>query len=484
MHLFICCAVATLSHAFCVPISQLELDLPSHGNFVDSSSKYELDRAQYSVLFTSNPLSSNIGSDAEELEIDLHRGLEVEESQRNCYILRFHDATDRNVLARFEKMISEVFKGESKHMYEEALKGHAICFPDNEMPLQIFKEIKWIRGIERDRKYKATQIQSNAPYGLYRVNNQSVSTQPNIFGFDYTGEGSIVYIMDTAIEVDHSEIVGRAKMVFTASGVTNSPFGSLCSGHGTQVASLVGGTTVGVAKLCTLRGVAVLDCNGDGYASDILSGLNWILSNNPNPERSVINMSLGGPKSSAIDTAVSNTVKKGFVLTVASGNEGQNACGTSPGGNPDVISVGAINSSDARAPFSNFGPCVTIFAPGEDVTCANANGGLKTTSGTSFASPYVAGVLALLFQKNKGASASDTKNQMLSLAQPDKISSVGLNGSPNLVLQAPTYDPANTAVLIDFNTGKAPDQDGDGTSNCVTSVILFVAFSYIVVLAT
>lgn len=442
-------------------------------DYVDTSYKYESDKSEFKALFEGGPVGSNEEAMSGELDIDIGSSIQEGAKKRNCFIMSFRNNAEIPIIKDFEKLMAR-FKGSVHVSYQEALKGTAICFPENELPLELLKQIKWLKALERDKVFKISQIQSNAPFGLDRLSGMNLPLN-GTFGFDFTGQGVNIYIVDTVINVNHTEFSGRATAAYVAPNLNTG--GSNCSGHGTETASLAAGKNVGVAKLASIFGVAVLDCSGDGFTSDIIAGLNWIMENSNSP--SLINMSLGGPKSTALDSAVSSAFKKGYLITVASGNENQNACNTSPGGNPDAISVGATTNNDARASFSNYGRCVDIMAPGQDVTCANPSGGLMTNSGTSFAAPYVAGVLALLYQQNGlKSSASTIKTQLFNIAVSGKLSN--LNGSPNILLQAPAYDPNNTAVLVDFDTTTTspppPQSSNSATHIFFGKFVLLAAF--------
>jgi aqualysin 1 len=209
--------------------------------------------------------------------------------------------------------------------------------------------------------------------------------------------------------------------------------GQDCNGHGTHVAGTVGGATYGVAKGVTLIAVRVLDCSGNGTNSGVIAGMDWVTSNRVLP--AVANMSLGGGFSQAINDAVTRMTNAGVSLAVAAGNENQNACNTSPASAAAAITVGATTSSDARASFSNYGTCLDVFAPGNSITSSwyTSTTATNTISGTSMASPHVAGVAALYLQGNPSASAATVANAIISTSTTGKVTSPG-TGSPNRLL--------------------------------------------------
>jgi subtilisin family serine protease len=236
------------------------------------------------------------------------------------------------------------------------------------------------------------------PYGVDRADERDLPLS-GTFTYSCTGEGVNVYVLDTGIQTSHPEFDGRAKVSYDAFGGN----GQDCHGHGTHVAGIIGGETYGMAKEANLRSVRVLDCNGIGSWSRVIAAMEWIADNAPKP--AVANMSLSGPESSAVNQAVNNLARSGVVVTVAAGNSNDDACDYSPASASRAVAVAASNSNDQRASFSNWGSCVDIYAAGTNIRSAWLKGSNRVASGTSMASPHVAGAAALYLQ-----AIDDTKD--------------------------------------------------------------------------
>lgn len=283
--------------------------------------------------------------------------------------------------------------------------------------------------VQQDAVVTISATQSNAPWGLDRIDQRSLP-RSGTFTYNATGSGVRAYVIDTGINASHADFAGRVAAGATA--INDGRGTSDCNGHGTHVAGTVGGSTYGVAKQVTLVPVRVLDCQGSGANSGVIAGMDWVAGQGVRP--AVANMSLGGPADSATDAAIQRMVNAGVTTVVAAGNENQNACNVSPARAASAITVGATTSSDARASYSNYGSCVDIFAPGSSITSAwiGSSTATNTISGTSMASPHVAGVAAQYLQTNPSASPATVTNALLGNATTNVVS--GVNGSPNRLL--------------------------------------------------
>ncbi|MEV2247277.1 S8 family peptidase [Streptomyces sp. NPDC049970] len=243
------------------------------------------------------------------------------------------------------------------------------------------------------------------------------------------GEGVTAYILDTGIEADHTEFGSRVASGYDAVGDGRN--GGDCNGHGTHVAGTVAGATYGLAPDASLVPVRVLDCEGSGTWAGIIAGLDWIAQNAEQP--AVVNASLGGPASSAVDDAFDALAAEGTLPVVAAGNENQDACDVSPARADGVLAVGASDGRDRQATFSNWGTCVWMYAPGVDILSAKLGGGSTTLSGTSMASPHVAGVAALYKGQNPDATPQEVTDWLAAEATPDVLTGLG-SGSPDRLL--------------------------------------------------
>ena len=322
--------------------------------------------------------------------------------------------------------MAAMHNGKLKHVYQHALNGFAaeMTPEDAEALSQDFR----VQFVEEDGVVTADATQSNPPWGLDRIDQRNRPLNA-IYTFNWTGSGVRAYVIDTGIRTSHSQFGGRASNVFDAFGGS----GADCNGHGTHVSGTIGGSTYGVAKSALLRGVRVLDCNGSGSNSGVIAGVDWVRVNHIAP--AVANMSLGGGISSALDTAVNNLSNAGVTIAVAAGNSNTNACNSSPARAANAITVGSTTTSDARSSFSNFGTCVDLFAPGSGILSAyfTSNTATATLSGTSMASPHVAGVAALYKQANPSASAATIRNAIVNNATTNVVTNAG-TGSPNRLL--------------------------------------------------
>ncbi|KFY98087.1 hypothetical protein V498_01683 [Pseudogymnoascus sp. VKM F-4517 (FW-2822)] len=247
--------------------------------------------------------------------------------------------------------------------------------------------------IEKDGKMKANALttRSGAPWGLNNISHKQSNSTNSIF--HRMTNSTTDYTYDDSAGSDTTEFAGRAtwgKNFIVGSKDTDE------NGHGTHCAGTIGGATFGVSNKAKLVAVKVLDGEGSGSNAGVIAGIEWV-GKNAGP-KSVLSMSLGGEKSDALNAAVESTIKAGITVVVAAGNENADASNSSPASAPNAITVGAIDKTNTRAEFSNFGPVLDVFAPGVDVLSAwiGNNTAVNTISGTSMATPHVAGLSAYL----------------------------------------------------------------------------------------
>lgn len=253
------------------------------------------------------------------------------------------------------------------------------------------------------------------------------------------------FVLDTGIRSQHSQFGGRVSSGYDF--VDGDRVASDCNGHGTHVAGTIGGSTYGAAKGVHYVAVRVMNCEGEGWVSDIIAGLDWVVAHRP-AGPSLVNLSLGGDAYPALDQAVERTVAAGIPVVVAAGNSGGDACDESPARAPHAITVAATDASDDRPYWSNYGRCIDLFAPGVGIRSASntSNSSTEVMSGTSMAAPHVTGVVARYLQAYPVATPAQVSTALLSAATRDKVKDT--DGSPNRMLYAALQGPVRTVSPI------------------------------------
>jgi subtilisin family serine protease len=315
-------------------------------------------------------------------------------------------------------------------VYTNAINGFAAVLDAS--ALERLAKDPNVESIEQDRIVVLQGDQVDPPWGLDRVDQRS-GTRNSRYSYANTGAGVTAYVIDTGILESHVDFGGRVGAGYTA--YTDGRGTTDCNGHGTHVAGTIGGSTYGIAKAVSLIPIRVLSCSGSGSISGVIAGINWAISDHASGSTAVANMSLGGLYSAALNSAVANATADGIVFAVAAGNNNRLACSYSPASAPTAITVGAIGGSDDRASFTNYGSCLDVFAPGVSIKSATiaSSSAWRLLSGTSMASPHVAGAAALLLQSDPTATPAQIAALIVNSATPDVITGLAA-GSPNLVL--------------------------------------------------
>jgi subtilisin family serine protease len=359
--------------------------------------------------------------------------------------------------------------GTVENVYSEALAGFSATLSASQV--RELRADDRVRSVTPDGRVHSTASQTRPTWGLDRIDQRS-ATGNGSYRYDTTGAGVTAFVVDTGVRLGHSQFAGRAVSGYDF--VDDDSNAADCEGHGTHVAGTIGGSTYGVAKGVKVVALRVLDCGGGGDYSDVIDALDWVIDHKPKG-RSVVNLSLGGDTYPLLDAAVSRTVAAGIPVVVAAGNDGIDACEQSPARVPAAITVAATDAWDERPWWSNGGRCVDLFAPGVDVVSASndSNSATEEMSGTSMASPHVAGVVARYLQGHPKATPAQTASALSAAATRGAV--VDRMGAPDRLLYstlpAATKPGAPTGVKVTKNDAKhqgtitfAPPTNNGGTT--------------------
>jgi subtilisin family serine protease len=300
-----------------------------------------------------------------------------------------------------------------------------------------------VEAINADSIVHSTTTQTSPTWGLDRI-DQRPTAGDNKYSYVATGAGVTTYVVDTGLRFSHSQFRGSAVSGYDF--VDDDADAADCNGHGTHVAGIIGGSTYGVAKRVSLVGVRVLDCDGDGTASGVIAGIDWVTTHHSGP--SVLSLSLGGGAYAPLDQAVAAASAAGVTVVVAAGNDDDDACYSSPARASSVITVGATNARDIRADFSNWGRCVDVFAPGVAVksSWSTSDSATNSISGTSMATPHVSGIASRYLQRHPTATPSQVAAAVRAAATRGAVGDP--QGTPNLLAYvAPSLElPGKTVI--------------------------------------
>nr|WP_315481953.1 S8 family peptidase [uncultured Undibacterium sp.] len=378
------------------------------------------------------------------------RGINAANVIPNRYIVVFKDTAmtnfrgEKQSTAVVANAVGQRFGAKVERAFNHVLNG-AVITTDVENAKRLADDPE-VAYVEADQIMRISGTQTSATWGLDRIDQTNL---PLNGSFTYPSSSGVhAYILDTGIRGTHNDFTGRMGNGYTA--VNDGQGTNDCQGHGTHVAGTVGGTTWGVAKNVTLHPVRVLGCDGSGSNSGVIAGMDWVTANAVKP--AVANMSLGGGASQATDDAIARMTNAGIATVVAAGNDSSNACNYSPARAPSAITVGSTTSSDAMSSFSNYGSCVDVYGPGSNITSASysSNTGSTSMSGTSMASPHLAGVAALYLAANPNATPSQVTTAIVNNSLTGKITGIpsGVNKFVNIqFLNGDVVTPPTGGVL-------------------------------------
>ncbi|GAA2509885.1 S8 family peptidase [Pilimelia columellifera] len=351
------------------------------------------------------------------------------------YIVALRDvpADPAKVTAVAQEMTG-TYGGQLRRVYHSAMQGFSVDLTMDQY-IEYLSDGR-IDSVTSDKTFRVAGEQKRPPsWGLDRIDQPELPLN-RTYKYPNDAANVRVYVLDTGVRTSHFEFGGRARGAFDALNPSGSAgrSGQDCNGHGTQVAATIGGRFTGVAKGVRIESVRTFGCDGTGTGEQILTAIDWVDAHAQRP--ALLNLSFSGPAQSVIDLALYAMTEKGLAYTAASGNDNVDGCYTTPGRQTTAITVAATDRSDRRLSTANFGTCVHLFAPGEDIVTANAANNLSYTkaSGTSMAAAHAAGVAAMYLAKHPEMTPVDLDKALKNAAAKDKVQDPG-EDSPNFLLQ-------------------------------------------------
>lgn len=347
------------------------------------------------------------------------------------YIVKYGN----NVNAEAESKSLEQSGIEVKGTLSHALKASVVVATLGEM--ESLQQSAAVASVELDSR--ASISSSTSIWGLDRVDQRS--GKDGQYSISDEGAGVNVYVVDTGLLLSHGEFSGRVPASWNA--INDGRGVNDCNGHGTHVAGTAAGTTYGVAKKANIIPVRTLECDGSGWSSTVMAGIDWAISHHVAGQPAVMNLSIGGFTNASFDQAVQSAVNDGITVVAAAGNSGQDACVASPARVASAITVAATNINDAQASWSNYGSCVDIQAPGVAIRSAwiSSPTGDNTMDGTSMATPHVSGAAAILLSRDRSLSPAEVQQTMINNATTGVVSA-SKGATPNRLLFVPPPTPA------------------------------------------
>jgi subtilisin family serine protease len=329
------------------------------------------------------------------------------------------------------RKVAEEYGAKISHTYGTALNGYAVR-ADETRARRLAADFR-VASVVQDTAVGLDGQQQNPPsWGLDRIDRPNLPLDRGYTWPRPAGAGVTAYVIDTGVRITHRDFGGRASHGWDF--VDNDRTAQDGNGHGTHVAATLAGTRYGVAKKTDVVAVRVLDDAGDGTTAQVIAGIDWVTRHARKP--AVANLSVGGSANTQLDAAVRNSIASGVTYAVAAGNDAVPASLYSPARVEEALTVGATDQADARAGFSNYGARLDLFAPGVAITSASSRSdtGTATLSGTSMASPHVAGAAALYLAGHRKASPAQVSRALGRQAAAGKVARAG-PGSPDRLLQ-------------------------------------------------